>query len=353
MLWAIKMIFKTLFDRFMWALVVCFLVSNAFALDGTLIVANRTGGSISFIDLNVGVEVARLPVGPIIPHEVAVSPDGRFALTSEYGPNDRPGQHVLLIDISNASLIGRIDLGPNSRPHTVLFLPDGRRAIATMQDSDQLALIDIALQQVIRLYPTGGREGHMARLSPDGSRAYVASRLEKGTLSVVFLDEERDPVVIETGLGAEGLDVSMDGSEIWVANRQERSISIIDADSLEVVSVLDSRPLAGRIDIGSEGYAVVPNGNTRGTPVSQYLRLFNVQSRELVVEVPLRDGSPQNGNFGVLVQDDVVFASDPHQGTIQTFTLDGLVNRQVLISNHDGPDGMAWTPIRLNAMIID
>ena len=347
------MILKIQLARVVWVLTAWFLASNAFALDGTLIVANRTGGSISFIDLSIGVEVARLPVGPIIPHEVAVSPDGKLALTSEYGPNNHPGQHVLLIDVSTASLIGRIDLGPNSRPHTVLFLPDGRRAVATMQDSDQLALIDIELQRVIRVYPTGGREGHMARLSPDGSRVYVASRLGAGTLSVIFLNEERDPVVIETGPGAEGLDVSADGSEVWVANRQEESISIIDTDSLEIVSVLDSRPLAGRIDMGPEGFAVVPNGNTRGTPVSQYLRLFNVHSRELVIEVPLRDGSPQNGNFGVLIHDGMVFASDPRQGTIQMFTLDGLGNRQVLTSDHDGPDGMAWSPIRLNAMITD
>jgi DNA-binding beta-propeller fold protein YncE len=170
---------------------------------------------------------------------------------------------------------------------------------------------------------------------------------------VVFLDEERDPVVIETGPGAEGLDVSADGSEVWVANRQEESISIIDTVSLEIVSVLDSRPLAGRIDIGPEGFAVVPNGNTRGTPVPQYLRLFNVRSRELVIEVPLRDGSPQNGNFGVLIHDGMVFVSDPRQGTIQMFTLDGLGDRQMLTSDHDGPDGMAWSPIRLNAMIAD
>mgnify|MGYP006167770703 FL=1 len=347
------MILKIQLTRVVWVLTTWFLAFNAFALDGTLIVANRTGGSISFIDLSVGVEVARLPIGPIIPHEVAVSPDGKLVLTSEYGPNNHPGQHVLLIDVSTASLIGRIDLGPNSRPHTVLFLPDGRRAVATMQDSDQLALIDIELQRVIRVYPTGGREGHMARLSPDGSRAYVASRLGAGTVSVVFLDEERDPVVIETGPGAEGLDVSADGSEVWVANRQEESISIIDTVSLEIVSVLDSRPLAGRIDIGPEGFAVVPNGNTRGTPVPQYLRLFNVRSRELVIEVPLRDGSPQNGNFGVLIHDGMVFVSDPRQGTIQMFTLDGLGDRQMLTSDHDGPDGMAWSPIRLNAMIAD
>tara|TARA_B100000029_G_scaffold516683_1_gene632704 strand:+ start:7205 stop:8236 length:1032 start_codon:yes stop_codon:yes gene_type:complete len=331
-------------------LVLCFFSLSAMALDGTLLVANRTGGSISFIDLTTGIEVARLPIGPVIPHEVDVSPDGSLALTSEYGPNDRPGQHILLIDIATASLLERIDLGPNSRPHTALFLPDGRRAVATMQDSDQLALIDLEAKEVVKRYPTGGREGHMVRLSPDGSRAYVTSRLGAGTLSVIFLNEERDPIVINTGLGAEGLDVSADGTEVWVANRQETSISVINTNTFEVVAELDSRPYAGRIDIGPDGYAVIPNGNGAGVPVPQYLRLFDVASRELITEVPLRDGAPQNGNFGVLIRGGFVFASDPRQRTIQVFELNGLGNRKVMRADHDAPDGIAWSPIRLNVM---
>ncbi len=326
------------------------LSSSAVALEGTLLVSNRSGGSISFIDLTTGVEIARVPVGPIIPHEVAVSPDGRLALTSEYGPNDDPGRHIILIDVASASVVARIDLGPNSRPHTALFLPDGRHAVATMQDSDQLALVDLEARAVVRTYATGGREGHMVRLSPDGSRAYVTSRLGEGTLSVIFLDEERTPVVIETGPGAEGLDVSADGSEIWVANRSEESISVIDAESLEVVATLDSRPFAGRVEIGPDGYAIVPNGGGGGSPVPQYLRLFDVESREMLTEIPLRDGDPQGGNFGVLIHDGMAFAADPGAGTIQMFVLDGLSAREVLVSNHDSPDGLAWTPVRVSVM---
>ena len=47
--------------------------------NGTLLVVNRTGGSISLFDLGTRVEMARVPIGPVIPHEVAVSPDGRLA----------------------------------------------------------------------------------------------------------------------------------------------------------------------------------------------------------------------------------------------------------------------------------
>ena len=321
----------------------------AIALEGTLLVANRTGGSISFIDLETRVEIARVPIGPVIPHEIAVSRDGRRALTSEYGPDRSRGRHVVLMDVATASVVGRIDLGPDSRPHTALFLPDGERGVATMEDSDRLALLDLNSMQVLRTYPTGGREGHMVRLSPDGSRAYVTSRGAEGTLSVIFLSEDRPPVVIETGPGAEGLAVTPDGSEVWVANRGVVSISIVDTESLEVVATLDSRPHAGRIAMGPSGRANVPNG-TSGAEVPQYLRLFDVASRKMTTEVPIRDGSPQSGNFGVLVADGTVFVSDPRRGTIQTFHADGLTGREELLSDLDGPDGMAWTPVRLEVM---
>ncbi len=325
------------------------LAAPSMASEGTLLVANRSGGSISFIDLTTGIEIARVPIGPVIPHEVHVSPDGRLALTSEYGPEGHHGRHIVLIDVATASVVGRVDLGANSRPHTALFLPDGRRAVATMQESDQLALIDLDAMAVVRTYPTGGREGHMVRLSPDGARAYVTSREGEGTLSVIFLNEERPPVVIATGLGAEGLGVTADGGEVWVANRRETSISVIDTESLEIVATLDSRPFAGRIAMGSDGYAIVPNGGG-GSEVPQYLRLWDVEARRIIREVPLRDGEPQSGNFGVLIHDGMAFASDPRAGTIQMFDLDGLTGRRLLVVDHDAPDGMAWSPIRVAAM---
>ena len=203
-------------------------------LGGTLLVANRTGGSISLFDLATGVEMARVPIGPAIPHEVAVSPDGRLALTGEYGPNDGPGRHLVGIDVAEGRRVGRLDLGPKSRPHSVVFMPDGRRAVVTLEQSDRIALVDVMNWSVLRTYPTGGREGHMVRLSPDGARAFVTSRGAEGTLSIIALAGEAPPIVIPTGTGAEGLAVTPDGREVWVVNRIAKSISIVDTGSLKV-----------------------------------------------------------------------------------------------------------------------
>ncbi len=124
---------------------------------------------------------------------------------------------------------------------------------------------------------------------------------------------------------------------------------MIDTESLEIVATLDSRPFAGRIEMGGDGYAIVPNGGG-GSRVRQYLRLWDVEARRMITEVALRDGEPQTGNFGALILDGMAFASDPRAGTIQVFDLDGLTGQRFLAVDHDAPDGLAWSPIRVAVM---
>ena len=94
----------------------------------------------------------------------------------------------------------------------------------------------------------------------------------------------------------------------------------------------------------------MPNGGVGDTPVPQMLQLWSVKTRSVIAETPLRDGTPRIGHFGLLVHGDQAFVSDPDAGTIQVFDLDALKNRDVLLDDHDAPDGMAWTPVRVTAL---
>jgi YVTN family beta-propeller protein len=168
---------------------------------------------------------------------------------------------------------------------------------------------------------------------------------------VIFLDEDRPPVVIETGAGAEGLSVKPDGSEVWVANRQEESISVVDTERLEVTMEIPSNPYAGRVDVGSNGRAVAPNGGGGGEPVLQFLRVFDAEAHSVIGEVPLNDGVPSDGNFGVLLHGDSAFVSFPDAGTIRIFDVTDLSKPPVLLaSSHEAPDGLAWSPLRVGVM---
>lgn len=316
---------------------------------GTLLVANRTGGSISLFDLTTGVEMARVPIGPAIPHEVGVSPDGRLAATGEYGPNDGPGRHVVLIDVAEGRRVGRLDLGPKSRPHSIVFMPDGRRAVVTLEQSDRIALVDVVNPRVIRMYPTGGREGHMVRLSPDGARAFVTSRGAEGTLSVISLAAEEPPVVIKTGAGAEGLAVTPDGREVWVVNRDARTISIVDTRSLTVVHTIDVPPDARRAEISAAGRVLVPHAGPDDAP-AQFLSTFDVRSRSLVDRLAMHEGRKGAGGFGIHIVGERAFVSDRLDRALFVMDLENLTARRTLATGHDDPDGLAVSPVRVAAL---
>jgi len=336
-----------IFPRVVLALAAFLASLTALALEGTLLVANREGGSISFFDLTTEREIARVPIGPAIPHEVAISPDGRWAVAGEYGPNGSPGQRLVVIDIVSARVEGYIDLGTESRPHDMRFLPDSLRAVSTMQDSDMLALVDIFSLEVIRKYPTGGREGHMVRLSPDGTRAYVTSRGAEGTLSVIYLEEDIEPTVIETGPGAEGLAVTADGAEVWVLNRQETTISVIDTQSLKVVEEVSSHAFAGRAESLETGQIAAVNGTT-GQEMGGYLRLYDAKSRAVLQDLLIPGDQSGTGGYGLLAVEEVLFVATRSGGSILIYDLKDPSTPFTLADDHEGPDGMAWTPLRLN-----
>jgi YVTN family beta-propeller protein len=316
---------------------------------GTLVVANRLpgAGSVSLFDLELGVEVARLPIGPIVPHEVAVAPDGRTAVTGEYGPNGSPGRRVVVIDVVNARIDGYVDLGPDSRPHSFAFLPDGR-VVATMERSDRIALIDLEARAVVRTYPTGGRDGHMVRLSPDGAFAYVTSRGAEGTLSVISLREDVPPVVIPTGDGAEGLAVSPDGTEVWVVNRDASSISIVNTATREVSATIAAPPRAGRAEISAGGRVVVPN--TLGTSEDAApLTVYDLGSRRVVSGQPLTTEG-QTGAISLHVVAEFAFTVDRARRTIELFDLTDLSRAAVIAMDHTDPDGIAYSQQRVAVM---
>jgi YVTN family beta-propeller protein len=322
--------------------------ASALAADGTLLVANRSGGSISLIDLPTNTEIARLPIGPVIPHEMAVSPDGRWAITGEYGTADNPGRHLVVIDVAAAEIASRIDLGPDSRPHSMLFLSDNRRVVATMEQSDLLALVDIVEGEVLRTWPTGGRDGHMVRLSPDGSRAYVASRGGEGTLSVIWLNEDRPPEVIGTGEGAEGIAVSPNGDSIWVANRDEQTISIVDADTLEVTATI-AGPATNRIEFLPNGQAVIPGGSSADISV-RYVTFYDEGTTEVVRRLELPGSSAPGTGVRLLAANDLLFLADSALNEISMLDPASGSSPERIAINTDNPDGMAWSPLRVEVI---
>jgi len=116
---------------------------------GTLIVLNKDEASASLLDRATGKEFAKLDTG-VGPHEVAVSPDGRFAVVGNYGAQQ--GGHTLsVIDLAAQSVVKTIDLVKYHRPHGMDLNPVTGELLVTSENPDQLIVIDLKKIAILEL----------------------------------------------------------------------------------------------------------------------------------------------------------------------------------------------------------
>src|SRR5205085_6331720 len=120
---------------------------------GTLVVSNMRDNTAMLLDASTGTPFVTLPTGEG-PHEVAVSHDGRWALVSNYGVRERPGNSITVIDVVRRAVARTLDLGEVRRPHGMSFLPGDTLFAVTSEVSRAVLLIDFASGRVVRSLPS-------------------------------------------------------------------------------------------------------------------------------------------------------------------------------------------------------
>jgi len=112
------------------------------------------------------------------------------------------------------------------------FSPDGRVAVFTCEFAGRVAVIDIATHHLLRMIDMPQRHTVMGpqdiKLAPDGSVYYIADSDANG---LWVLDGAATRVLrfIPTGGGAHGLYLSRDAKQLYVTNRHEGSVSVLDS----------------------------------------------------------------------------------------------------------------------------
>lgn len=216
----------------------------------TLLVVRKTGDAIDFVDPGSGLALASVPLGHA-PHEVAVSPDGRRAVVSNYGSRERPGTTVSVIDLAGAREERRIELAPHGRPHGVhWYAPD--RVAVTAEGSRHLLVVDPLDGRVVDAIETGQDVSHMVAVAPGGERAYVTN-IGSGTTSALDLAAGRKLRDVATGGGSEALALTPDGRELWVAARADGHVAVVDTGTLEIVARLPLDGVPIRIAMSHDG----------------------------------------------------------------------------------------------------
>ncbi len=316
----------------------------------TLVVANKSDATASLIDLETGKVVATLPTGKG-PHEVAVSPDGRRALVTNYGTGELPGRSLTLLEIATPRVARTIELAAGSRPHGVDWLDDGR-ALVTAEGHSALLVVDVEGGQVTAEIATGQDTSHMVVASADGSRAYVAN-IGSGSVSVIDLDERRLLANVPTGAEAEGIDLAADGTQLWVTNREADRVTVLDTATLATLAELPSAsfPIRGRAT--AAGAVLVTNARSAEIAVFDAAALRETHRFTAGVVPADPSGRLFGGRFGAspvpigVVVDaaaERAWVAHANADVIAELDLATLeVTRQLTAGRE--PDGMAWSPI--------
>jgi YVTN family beta-propeller protein len=298
-----------------------------------LLVLSKTDRTLSIVDPATLAVVWSVPVGPD-PHEVIASADGRVAYVSNYGFGAY--NTITPVDLIAQQALPAIDLGPLHGPHgKIWFTAEGAKAIGRY---------DPAPHAVDWVLGTGQDRTHMLVVSADGKRV-ITSNVSSATVTIAEPRTGPTPpgaasgvdwteTVVPVGRGAEGIDVSPDGREAWVANAQDGTISVIDLTRKVVVQTLaaDVRG-ANRLKFTPDGALVFVS--TLGGPDVTVLR---AAARAVVRRVPVGRGAA-----GIVIQPDgarayVACTPDDSVAVIDVRSL-MVVAR---IGAGGRPDGLAW-----------
>lgn len=224
-------------------------------------VINSNDASISLIDVSSRQEVRRIPVLRE-PHHMALTPDHRLLLIG-----DTAGNEMLFLNPVTGDVEKRVTI---SDPYQFGFSPDGKWLVVNGLLRNQIDIYDAATMQLAARVPVSGMPSHLS-FSPDSRTAYVSlqssnsvvaidipsgkkawqsvvgstpagvlwhhGRLLVGIMGADFVAvidpaDGRVERRVHTAKGAHVLFVPPDGRVIYVTNRVDGSVVVLDPDTL-------------------------------------------------------------------------------------------------------------------------
>jgi YVTN family beta-propeller protein len=330
---------------------------------GSLLVLSKQDHTLAIVDPSTLKVIGKAPVGED-PHEVIASGDGRTAYVSNYGSGAY--NTLAVIDLVSAKALSSIDLGPLRGPHGLTFV--GGKVWFTAEAAKAIGRYDPAARKVDWILGTGQNRTHMVYVSDD-QKHIVTTNVNSATVSII---EQQAPqmggpppgtpgagpggpppgpggpggpggpprspdwneTVVPVGNGSEGFDISPDNREIWVANAQDGTISVIDYAAKRVVATLPANVRgANRLKFTNDGKRVLVS-----TLNGPDLVVLDAASHQEIRRLPIGHGAA-----GILMEPGgkrafVACTPDNYVAVIDL----GSMTVTGHIDGGGQPDGMAW-----------
>ncbi|GAA4261537.1 YncE family protein [Dactylosporangium darangshiense] len=195
----------------------------------TLWVNDNTGNSLTPIDPATG--AFGKPIAVDDPYNLYFTPDGRYAMVMSEARHK-----IVFRDPHTMAIVNSLTVGCSGVNHAD-FSPDGRYFIATCEFSGDLIKVDVEKQQVIgQIHLPGDHPMPQdVKIAPDGGTWYVADMHTSGVW-VLDGDQFKVRTFLPTGAGAHGLYISRDSKYLYIANRGEGSVSLLEFATGQLVA---------------------------------------------------------------------------------------------------------------------
>ncbi|MBZ6378673.1 hypothetical protein B5C34_11700 [Pacificimonas flava] len=299
----------------------------------TLIVGNKAEDTVSLIDIETGREMRRLETGDM-PHEVAVSPDGRSAFVVNYG-----GTTIDLFSVPRGEKIGTCDLAPNARPHGIVWTKSGG-ILVTTEGSETLTLVTPDCSRASAI-PTSQETSHMVVVDEQRGRAYV-SNLGSRTVTAIDLAKGTKIEDYSAAEEPEGLDLALGGAELWVANRGTADVLVLDALTGERLDRIDVGNVPIRLRVSPDGNWAATSNLGDGT-----ISIIDVEAREVVRTIEVSgEEAAQQVTLVWSPDGSRLYAAETARSQIAEVDFEsGEVLRR--IEAGEGSDGLGISPVRM------
>ena len=253
-------------------------LKSSYALAGYyLYVPNTLDGTVSVVDLLGDRIVATITVGASSSDGIASSPDGRYV----YAGSNETGQ-IAIIETSTNTVSDFIKIDEQYL-HGIDISPDGKQLWTV---GEKVTVVDTTTKSVIKQIPFWSL-GHVD-FSKDGQYAYMTTLEAFGAENdlVVVFDTNSLSVTkqVEARTSPNEVELSPDGSFIYVANYDSDDVTILDSD----LNVLATVP-AGK---GAHGLAISPDGRWLyvANRKTDYVSVIDTVNRKETNRIRVGDG---------------------------------------------------------------
>jgi YVTN family beta-propeller protein len=310
--------------------------AHAQAAAPALLVLEKGARSLAIVDPEKLEILARVDAGDD-PHEVVASEDGRLAYISNYGAFATPGHTLSVVDLAAKKALPPVDLGALGAPHGLELVAGG--VYFTAEGSKMIGRYDPATRQIDWALGIGQNRTHMLVVARDLQRIFTS---DVNSDTITILERAKDGDVsgwtmthVLVGKGPEGFDVSPDGRELWAANSQDGTVSIVDVAARKVVQTLAlNTKRSNRLKFTPDGTRVLISDLASGD-----LLILDAATRREVKRLSLGHGAA-----GILVAADGsrAFVAVSPDDCVAVVDL-GSLSVTGRVSTGKGPDGMAWS----------